>query len=361
MRIIINKRELLDNNMTSKVYFKDAEVRRHEDNQVEQVKRMFSHISPVKKDDIVAIKIHPGEYGNTTHIRPIIIRTIVDLVRDAGGIPFVTETTTLYKGMKLNAANLLIMASMNGFNQASMNAPILVADGLRGNDGVCVKINGKVLDSITVASGISEADSMIVISHGKGHPISGFGGAIKHLGMGCLDKNGKTIVHKVGKISIDPEKCISCGICVDSCAWGAITPPEIDYSICRGELSCVGLCPEGAIIPPDNVCENMQVRLGEAAFAPIKLLEGRIGYINWVYDITPGCDCFNFSSPAFADDVGILGSRDPVAIDAATIDLINEKMTGRTIQDIWDVDPLIHINSAENIGCGSNKYKLIDL
>jgi hypothetical protein len=347
-------------NFLSEIIYRDAKITRPQDSQPQQVKDIFPHISPVKKGDIVAIKIHPGEYGNTTHVRPVIVRTVVDLVKKAGGIPFVTDTTTLYRGMKLNAAELIEGAAMNGFTHASMNAPFIVADGLRGGDGEKIMINGQALDSITVASAIAGADSMIVISHGKGHPASGFGGAVKHLGMGCLDRAGKIRVHEVGKPSIDPEKCIQCGICVETCPWGAISPPEIDHSKCCGELSCADSCPEEAIIPPHDATDRMQERLGEAAFGPVKALEGRIGYINWVYDLTPGCDCFNFSGERFVADIGILGGRDPVAIDAATIEMVNERMkeNGRSIYHIWGVDPWVHINAAQRIGCGKKEYKL---
>ncbi len=344
----------------SEIIFKDAKITRPEDNQVEQIKKIFPHVSPVEKGDIVAVKIHPGEYGNTTHVRPVVVRTVVDLVIEAGGIPFVTDTTTLYRGMKLNAADLIKGAAMNGFTHASMNAPFIVADGLRGTDGREIQINGEALGSITVASAIAEADSMIVISHGKGHPASGFGGAVKHLGMGCLDRAGKIRVHEVGKPSIDPEKCVQCGECVEVCPWGAITPPEIDHSKCCGELSCADACPEEAIIPPADATDRMQRRLGEAALGPIKVLEGRIGYINWVYDLTPGCDCFNFSGERFVEDIGILGGRDPVALDSATLDKINERMkiSGSSIYNVWGVDPGIHINAAEKIGCGNRNYMI---
>src|SRR3989304_4563231 len=253
----------------SGVLFQNAKITKPQDNQPEQIKRIFPQISPVKDGDIVAVKIHPGELGNTTHLRPVIARTVVDLVIKAGGTPFVTDTTTLYRGMKLNAADLIKGAAMNGFTHASMNAPFIVAGGLRGGDGKKVKLNGEALDSITVASAIAEADSMIVVSHGKGHPGSGFGGAVKHLGMGCLDKPGKIKVHEVGKPSIDPEKCVQCGERIEVCPWGAISPPDIDHSKCCGELSCADACRQEAIIPPPDACEKMQKRLGEAALGPI--------------------------------------------------------------------------------------------
>ncbi len=345
----------------TEIIFKTARITRPEDNQIEQIKSIFPHISPVRAGDIVAIKIHPGEYGNTTHVRPVIVRTVVDLVIKAGGIPFVTDTTTLYKGMKLNAAQLITGAAMNGFTFASMNAPFIVADGLRGGDSKEISVNGETLHSITVASAIAQADSMIVISHGKGHPASGFGGAVKHLGMGCLDRAGKIKVHEPGKPNIDPEKCTLCGECVEVCPWGAINPPKIDNSKCCGELSCADACQAEAIIPPPDASEKMQKRLGEAAMGAIKALNGRIGYINWVYDLTPGCDCFSFSGERFVEDIGILAGKDPVALDAATIDLINERMklNGSSLYNVWGVNPLIHIESAEKTGCGTRKYSLI--
>lgn len=347
----------------SDIYFKDAKIEKPDDAQTEQIKKIFPHISPVREGDIVAIKIHPGEYGNTTHLRPIIARTVVDLVIKAGGIPFLTDTTTLYKGMKLNAADLINCAVMNGFAYASTNAPFIVADGLRGGEGKEIQINGEIFDSIAVASAIAEADSMIVISHAKGHPGSGFGGAIKHLGMGCTNKAGKIKIHIVGRPSIDPEKCTKCGECVKICPWNAIIPPNIDHSKCLGEQSCVDRCPEEAIISPPDTSEKMQKRLGEAALGPIRALKGRIGYINWAYDITPGCDCFNFSSEKFVEDIGIFGGRDPVALDSATINIINDRMKikGDTISNVWDVNPWIHIKAAEKIGCGSTEYKIKDI
>lgn len=352
------------NNMPVDVFFWPAEEVGPGSSHVDQIKKMFPLISRVQPGDIVAVKIHPGEYGNITYVRPPLVRTVVDLVRDAGGIPFVTDTTTLYKGMKLNAAELIWAAAINGFTQASMNAPFIVADGLQGDDAVLVQVNGSVIDEITVASAIAKADSMIMISHAKGHPGSGFGGAVKHLGMGCLDKEGKTRVHVVGRPGIDPEKCTGCGICLEVCAWGALKLGEgrawVDGDLCRGELACVDSCPQKAIIPPEDVDIEMQKRLGEAALGPIRCLPGKIGYINWVYDLTPGCDCFNFSAPRFSDDVGILASTDPVAIDKAALDLINERM-GRyrkSIDDVWGISPLIHLEYAGQMGCGSMNYSL---
>ncbi|MGP8320789.1 MAG: DUF362 domain-containing protein [Methanosarcinaceae archaeon] len=352
----------------SKVFFKSVDNIGPMQTQIDQIKELFPKISPVKKGDIVAVKIHPGEYGNTTHIRPVIVRTVIDMVKEAGGIPFVTDTTVLYKSMRFNAADALWTAGVNGFTQASMNAPIIIADGLLGDDGVNIEIFGDDLDSITVASAIAKADCMIMISHCKGHPGSGFGGAIKNLGMGCLDKDGKTRVHEVGRPTIDTKKCIGCGVCFDQCVWGALKmggdKAYVDHDLCRGELSCIESCPRKAIVPPEDVAENMQVRLGEAAVGPIKALSGRIGYINWIFDLTPGCDCFNFSAPVFSRNVGIAASCDPVALDMASIDLIDRKMHEDGECDgvcgVWNIDPVVHLEHAEKVGSGSRKYELVE-
>lgn len=349
----------------SDVYFKPAENVGPEETQIDQIIDLFPKISPVREGDIVAVKIHPGEYGNTTHIHPVLVKTVVDLVKEAGGIPFVTDTTVLYKGRRFNAADLACTAAGNGFSHAGMGAPFICADGLLGDDSVNVRINGTKVEEITVASAIAKSDCMIMLSHCKGHPASGFGGAVKNLGMGCLDKAGKTFVHRPGVPGIDPEKCVGCQKCISACPWGALYMDGgravVNNEICTGELSCAGSCRYGAIVPPAGFTDEMQARLGEAALGPVKLLEGRIGYINWIFNLTPGCDCFNFSAPAFARDVGILASTDPVAIDMASIDLINQQMKHDHIGQIagvWDVDPSIHVEYAAKIGAGSRQYTL---
>jgi hypothetical protein len=350
----------------SNVYFKPVDSIGPNQTQIDQVKELYPKISPVEEGDLVAIKIHPGEYGNTTHMHPAIVRAVVDMVKAEGGIPFVVDTTVLYNGMRFNAADALWTASVNGFTQESMNAPVIIGDGLLGDESVTVETNGEELKQTTVASAIAKADSMIVLSHVKGHPATGFGGAVKNLGMGCLDKDGKTDCHEVGIPTIDPEKCVGCETCIDICAWGALKMEDgkavVDTELCKGEGFCVDSCPEGAIVPPENFTEGLQKRIGEASIATINSLSGKIGYINWIFDLTLGCDCFGFYTPSFSKDVGILASKDPVAIDMASIDLINSKMeehgSKSSMKNVWGVDPKIQVDAAEKIGAGSERYTL---
>ena len=350
----------------TEVYFADAEEIGPENTQVDQITDLFPKISPVKKGDIVAIKIHPGEYGNTTYIRPVLVKTVVDLVKAAGGIPFVTDSTVLYKSKRFNAVEALETAATNGFTHASMGVPIVCADGLRGNDSVTVKVDGTRLEDITVASAIANADSMIMISHCKGHPASGFGGAIKNLGMGCVDKEGKAKIHAPGIPEVNTEKCVACGKCIDYCPWDVISLENgkalIDKDKCKGETSCMAACKYNAIESPEDYFIPLQEMLAEAAIGPVKALDSKIGYINWIFDLTPGCDCFNFSAPAFSKDVGILASNDPVAIDKASIDLINKKMhseSKKSIDDVWGINPVIHVKHAAKMDIGNLNYTLI--
>jgi hypothetical protein len=356
----------------SDVMYKDAHEHSERDSQPNVIKRVLPELLDIRRGELVAIKFHPGDYGNTTHVRPVVIRAIVDVVKEEGGEPFLTESTVLYKSKRFDGRGVVEVAAMNGFTHASMGAPFIVADGIRGDDGVVVEVGGKEIDEVEVASACAKADYMIVVSHGKGHPASGFGGAVKHLGMGCLTKSGKRKVHVVCQPVVDVEKCTGCGKCVEACPWDAIhvvnQKAEIDREKCAGEMSCASACPEGAISEPAGSREKMQMRLGEASLAPIKVLNKNITYINWVYQITAGCDCFKFSNTPMTEDVGILFSHDPVAIDCATIDLINEKMFLHEYQNVnklrdklegvWEVSPWIHIESAEKLGAGSSKYVL---
>lgn len=362
----------------SVVWYKDARAASPEESQPEVIRRYLPEmLDGIERGDIVAVKFHPGEWGNTTHVRPIVIRAVVDVLKEMGAKPFLTESTTLYGGMRFNGPELIEVASANGFNLASMGAPFVVADGLRGDDGITIPVGGSEIDEIEVASACAKCDYMVVVSHAKGHPASGYGGAIKHLGMGCLTKAGKKKVHEVCIPSVDEDLCTSCRKCIQTCPWNAISvhpkskKAVIDPERCAGELSCQSACAFGAIVEPDGSRERMQVRLGEAAVGPIRALEKRIFYINWAYELTAGCDCFAYSDAPFVEGVGMLFSQDPVAIDRATIDLVNKStflhdyadanVQKERLSTIWSISPYIHIDSAERLGAGSSLYRLEEI
>ncbi|MHC1625715.1 MAG: DUF362 domain-containing protein, partial [Methermicoccaceae archaeon] len=187
----------------------------------------------------------------------------------------------------------------------------------------------------------------------------------------------KRQVHEVCRPLVDAELCTGCGECVEECPWDAITVnpetnvAEVKYERCAGALSCMGVCPNGAIIEPEGCREKMQVRLGESSIGPIRAIDENIFYINWTYQITAGCDCFKFSDIPMTKDVGMLFSSDPVAIDLATLELINQhlfydefgeaNLYAERFEGVWGTSPNIHIESASKMGAGSNRYKINEL
>ncbi len=334
----------------------------------------------IDEGDIVAIKTHMGERGNFRHPRPQIIRTVVEFVKRHGGKPFVTDTTTLYSGYRRDACEYLETAAMNGFSIGTVGAPIIIADGLRGRDYVEVKTGGD-LRSVAVATAIAEADSMIVVSHVKFHITFGFGGALKNLAMGCVARKTKFAMHAVSKPTINKEKCTGCGQCVRHCNWGAISlvngKAEIDYERCVGCGDCVAICRFGAARISWSEGENLLRLAAESAHGVVKTFEkGKIFYINLLMEVTGYCDCGTPLEAPIVPDIGILASYDPVAIDQASMDLVNQapgylchgsgfKLIEPGVDKSRALRPGIRwevlLEAAEQWKLGSRKYKLIAL
>ncbi len=334
----------------------------------------------INEGDIVAIKVHMGERGNFRHPRPQIVRAIVDFVKNYGGKPFVTDTTTLYSGYRRDACEYLETAAINGFTIGSIGAPIIIADGLRGRDYREIKTGGD-LGTVTVASAIAEADSMIVLSHVKFHISFGFGGALKNLAMGCVARKSKFDMHAVSKPTINKEKCTGCGQCVRHCNWGAISlidgKATIDYDKCVGCGDCVAICRFGAARLSWDKSDRLLRLAAEAAYGVISAFEkGRIFYINTLTEIVGFCDCATPLESPLVPDIGILGSYDPVAIDQASMDLINQApgylYDGISFKPIApgtdkskllrpDINWEVLLEEAEHWKIGSRKYKLVPI
>jgi len=218
------------------------------------LKSLFSRVSYViSRGDMVVVKVHLGEYGGNTYLRPALVRWVCDLIKEAGGRPFVTDTTTLYPARRFTASQYLTTAAFNGFTPESLEAPVLIADGEEGYDGEWVSIPKQVsdcpLDKTKVAKDIHNADSMIVLSHLKGHELSGFGGSIKNVAMGCVTKESKAAQHQVNRVEIDWAKCTGCGKCVEDCPFRALSLSQEkvlrDDEKCMSCNDCFYLCPEG--------------------------------------------------------------------------------------------------------------------
>lgn len=330
------------------------------------------------KDEFVALKTHFGERKNTAFLPPIYARRVVEKVKQAGGKPFLTDANTLYVGGRSNAVDHTITAIENGYSFATVKAPIVIADGLTGKEYVEVMVKLKHFDAVKIAGAVYHADSVIALTHFKGHEMTGFGGALKNIGMGVGSRSGKQQMHADVRPRIDNEKCIACGKCTRWCAQHALKMVgeriEIDYEKCVGCGECIVTCPQQAMeISWDSPVEKVQERIVEYAYGMLKDKAGKTGYINFLLNITPDCDCWGYSDAPMVPDIGILASRDPVAIDQASVDLVNkaEGIAGTALQepDAGDkfralhekVDWNVQLAYAEEIGLGSRRYRIMPI
>ena len=399
----------------SKVFFTDTRARpdRNLLNKVEGLLERMKLGTTVRKADLVAIKLHFGELGNCAFLRPVFFRPIVEKLKSIGAQPFLTDTNTLYKGSRSNAVNHLDTAMHNGFNYASVGCPIIIADGLRGANGVKVKVPGDVLKEVSIAREIAEADSMIVVTHFKLHELSGFGGALKNIGMGGASREGKLVQHSTLAPQVNTEKCKGCKICFDYCPSGAISlkekkarinsdgparrnlssehgeregeahtalpgegatrAPMVEGRTCIGCGECIAICPEGAIeIQWTDDADLFQKKMVEHAYGALQGKKKTI-FLNFVIDVSPACDCYPCNDAPIVRDVGILASFDPVSIDAAGADLVNneESLPGTVIKQTLkrgmdkfrgvypSVDWNVQLDHAEKLGMGERKYMLV--
>jgi uncharacterized Fe-S center protein len=298
----------------------------------------------VEKGDLVAVKLHVGELGNPYYVQPFFVHDIVRRVKEAGGKPFLTDANTYYYAQRRNAYDHMVTALTNGFNMA----PFIVADGLRGENYKTVKTRG-ILKEIEVAGVIAEADAMIVVSHDKGHELSGFGGAMKNLGMGCTSQAGKLRQHRTVGLEIDESKCIGCGECKVTCPMDI---PEIiegkahnTSPLCMRCPMCIEACPMDAIKFVDK--ENLGRALASAAYGVLSTFKrDKVSYVSFAKDITQYCDCLPSPGKVVMDDVGIFASASPVSIDAAFLNMIDYKV----FNDAYHVDCMLQVQEAKDIG-----------
>lgn len=343
----------------------------------------------IKERDLVAIKLHFGEKGNTAYVRPIFLRRVVDRVKQYNGKPFLTDTNTLYVGTRAEAVSHLATAFENGFTEYSVNAPILIADGLRGNSAVKVRIDKPIFKTVSIAREIDMADTLIAVTHFKGHELSGFGGALKNIGMGCASREGKLTQHSSISPQVDQKVCKGCKACLRWCAQEAIlmrplpstaetkhSVASIDPKKCVGCGECILTCSSGAIrVQMNESILVFQKKMVEYAFGAIQKKKAKTLCINFLTQISPACDCYGYSDTPIVNDIGILSSEDPVAIDQASVDLVNQQEGNRSskLSGAWksgedkfraiypQVDWSIQLAYAEEIGLGKREYELIKI
>ena len=368
--------------MASKVYFHNLRAKGDKSNRISKVADLFDKADlgqMIHDGDLTAIKLHFGERGNDGFISPVLVRPVVDRVKGRGGQPFLTDTNTLYSGSRHNSVVHLITALEHGFDYTVTGAPLIIADGLRSDHIKELHIAKKHFSAVKLAGDIVSADSMIAMTHFKGHEMAGFGGAIKNLAMGGAPAAGKREQHGC-KMSVDHDSCVGCGACKDCCPEDAVAivdgKAKVDRARCIGCGECMTVCPEKAI-SADWATQMVPFteRLTEYAYGVHQALKGRIGYVNFLTNITPDCDCCPWSDAPIVPDIGFLASTDPVAIDQASYDLVNRQMAlngtrlevnkesgADKFKGMWHhTEPAVQLSYGEEIGLGSRKYELVTL
>ena len=318
-----------------------------------------------KKEDLVAIKGHFGEKGNTGHVKPDFYKPVIKMAKDAKARPFLTDTNTIYHGERNNATGHLAIAAGHGFSMESMGIPVVIADGESGHDYEDVEIAGRHFKKVKIARGVAEVDTIIAVSHFKGHLLAGFGGAIKNLGMGCGARIGKFEMHSTVSPTISIKHCTGCGACVDVCSQGALEVEggkiTIDVKKCAGCGECVVACTEGALkISWSEPGRKVQEKFVEYALGAVK--DKKLFCINFINNVTPNCDCVSVGERSMIADIGILASTDPVAIDQACLDLVLKAAPHDVFKKAHpNIDYTVQLEYAERTGLGSRRYELIEL
>lgn len=333
---------------------------------------------------MVAVKIHFGEPGNLSYLRPNYAKAVVDVIKQLGGRPFLTDCNTLYVGRRKDALEHMDTAYENGFSPFSTGCHVIIADGLKGTDDMEVPVRGgELIKNAKIGRAVMDADIFISLNHFKGHEAAGFGGALKNIGMGCGSRGGKMDMHCSGKPDVDQSHCAGCRACAKNCAQGAITfadkKASIDHDRCVGCGRCLGACNFDAIYNGnDSAVKELNMKIAEYAMA---VVDGRPNFhINLVMDVSPYCDCHGENDIPIIPDVGMFASFDPVALDQACADacnaqtpipgsLLDEHMHAPDFVDRHDhfcnMTPESEwescLSHAEKIGLGRRDYELINV
>ncbi len=366
--------------MPSPVFFIDfrADVQTNTMAKLTQLMRQTGLETVVRPRDLVAIKLHFGEMGNTAFIRPIYLRTMAAAIKQAGGVPFLTDANTLYAGTRSDAPHHLTTAIHNGFAYAVVEAPLVIADGLRGNTETAVPVpGGRHFQQAWIGREIMAADTLISVAHFKGHELSGFGGTLKNVGMGGASRKGKLAMHSTVSPQVKAENCVGCGECVEHCSQHALALVDekaiIDTGRCIGCGECILMCSNKAIeIAWDQEIPRFLEGMMEYAAAVILAKPGKSLFVNFITDVSPACDCYAASDAPIVKNIGVLASTDPVAIDQASADLVNAEpalanctLTTHTgpgedkFKGLYPaVDWPLQLAYAEKLGLGSRQYEL---
>ena len=334
------------------------------------------------EDKFVAIKMHFGELGNYSYLRPNYVKAVADLIKELGGKPFLTDCNTLYPGSRKNAVDHLYNAEVNGFNSVTTGCYVIIGDGLKGTDEIELEVpGGEYCKTALIGRALHDADIIVSLSHFKGHEMTGFGGAIKNIGMGGGSRAGKMQQHNDGTPVVSAKRCRNCKKCARECGSDAISYESgkavIDEAACKGCGRCIGACAFDAIYTKfDTALESLCSKMAEYTAA---IVNGKPAFhISLIMDVSPQCDCHGENDAPILPNIGMLASFDPVALDQACADLcleaepIRNSQLGDRLADehshhhhdhFLDANPDSHwettLSHGEKIGLGKRDYELI--
>lgn len=334
--------------------------------------------SVLHPDNLTAVKIHFGEKGNTSYIRPVFIRNIIQVIKTFKAAPFLTDANTLYVGTRCNGVSHIHTAIENGFSYSSMDqTPILITDGLRGKNETPVVIKRKHCHTVFIGSEVIDANAIVSVAHFKGHELSGFGGTLKNLGMGCASRRGKLDIHSNVSPKIKRKTCIGCGECAKYCPGSAISlegkKAFVDTATCIGCAECIVRCPTHSInIKWNQTAPVFLEKMMEYTLGVLMNKAGKAFFINFITEVAPKCDCLPYSESPIVSNIGVVASKDPVAIDQASADLVNQEkaLPGSVLQTNLEpgedkfkgLYPSVNwqhqLDYAEKLGLGSRTYTL---
>ncbi len=362
--------------MSSKVYFS----KKTNGDLIKDLSALFDAVAGdvISTNDSVAVKMHFGEPGNNAYLKPHFVKPIIDKIKSLKAIPYLTDANTLYKGARSDSKSHLESAKKHGYSKITMGAEIVIADGPDARDIEKIAVDLKHFKELSIAAAGVRCDSFIALSHFKGHDCTGFGGAIKNVGMGLGSRAGKQRMHSDVRPRVNKKICLGDGDCARWCPVNAIRivegKAEIDEERCIGCAECVAACRTGAIgISWFGNPDSVQEKMAEYAYGVLLDKKNKAVFFNFLVEISPNCDCYPRNEAPICADIGVLASKDIVAIDQASLDMVNRIGTGDKGKGMReegkdkfralypDIDDTVQLKYAEQIGLGSREYELIEL
>lgn len=325
-----------------------------------EISKIINSLDFSRLGDNVGIKVHFGERGCTTYMRPEIVKAVYDKIVSLDKKAALIECNVLYRGSRTNTTSHKKTALDHGFGFA----PVDILDGEHGNKYIEIPVKNGVIDNAKVGKDIKKYDSLVVISHFKGHISAGYGGVFKQIGMGLGSRAGKLHMHAGISPNVNQDGCIGCGKCVEGCDFDAIelinNKARIDNEKCIGCAMCIAVCPTGVVSVPwgANSSEELQKRIVDYTTAVFsKIPKERCIFVNILENITEECDCMGIVQTPLMDDIGILASYDPVAVDKASLELV-EKYSPGVLDKFNRVDKNVQCDYAASRGLGELDYEI---